>query len=271
LDDGMASGRPVAALLALAATIVAILVLPGASPGAGQPRLPDLDQLAPTQLVITRAGSAKRPTYRLGFRSAVSNIGDGPLVIVGRRPSAASPTMVADQLVDGDPGTPPQTVPGVGDFRYTVSPDHRHWHLLGFDTYSMRRAGSDVPAVTDRKTGFCLGDRYRVTKPLPVARPQPKYTSRCGLGDPELMGITEGISVGYGDDYAANLEGQYLPLSGLPAGRYVLVHRANAAQRLRESDYANNAASLLLGLRWRDGRPSIRVLRVCPDTDRCDE
>jgi Lysyl oxidase len=263
------AARPVAALLALIATIVAILVLPGASPGAGEPRLPDLDQLPPSRLVITRAGPAKRPTYRLGFRSAVSNVGAGPLVIVGRRPSAASPTMVADQLVDGDPGTPPQTVPGVGDFRYVVSPDHRHWHLLGFDTYSLRRAGSDVPAVTDRKTGFCLGDRYRTLRPPPAA--PPKYTSRCGLGDPGLIGITEGISVGYGDDYAATLEGQYLPLSGLGAGSYVLVHRANARRRLRESDYANNAASLLLRLRLRDGRPSMRVLRVCPDTDRCDD
>ena len=106
---------------------------------------------------------------------------------------------------------------------------------------------------------------------LRSAPARPVFTSRCGLADPELLGLQEGISVGYGDDYAANLEGQYLPLSGLGAGRYVLVHRANAGRRLRESDYANNAASLLLGLRWREGGPSIRVLRVCPDTDRCDE
>ena len=80
----------------------------------------------------------------------------------------------------------------------------------------------------------------------------------------------EGISVGYGDDYAANLEGQYLRLTGLAPGRYVLVHRVNADRRLRELRYGNNAASLLLGLRWRKHRPVVRVLRSCPDTARCD-
>ena len=79
----------------------------------------------------------------------------------------------------------------------------------------------------------------------------------------------EGISVGYGDDYKANLEGQYLPLRGLPAGRYTLVHTVNADRRLRERRFDNNAASLLLELRWQDRRPTVRVLRTCADTDRC--
>jgi hypothetical protein len=75
--------------------------------------------------------------------------------------------------------------------------------------------------------------------------------------------------VGYGDDYPANLEGQFVRLTGLPAGRYVLIHRVNVQRRLRETDYGNNAASLLLRLRWRAGVPNIRVLRSCPDTERC--
>ena len=81
--------------------------------------------------------------------------------------------------------------------------------------------------------------------------------------------MREGISVGYGDDYAANLEGQYLRLSGLLAGRYLLVHRVNGDRRLLESSYANNAASLLLRLRWRRGAPRMRILAVCPDAARC--
>jgi hypothetical protein len=81
--------------------------------------------------------------------------------------------------------------------------------------------------------------------------------------------MREGISVGYGDDYSAFLEGQDLPLSDLPGGRYVLVHRVNADRRLRELSYANNAASVLLDLRWDRGAPQVRVLATCPDTDRC--
>ena len=90
------------------------------------------------------------------------------------------------------------------------------------------------------------------------------------FGEPQLLGVSEGISVGYGDNYAANLEGQYLRLSGLSSGRYVLVHRVNADRRLRETDYDNDAASLLLQLRWRMGQPLVRILRRCPGTDRCD-
>jgi len=60
-----------------------------------------------------------------------------------------------------------------------------------------------------------------------------------------------------------------LPLTGLRAGRYVLVHRVNADGRLRELRHDNDAASLLLRLRWRRGVPYIRVLAVCPDSARC--
>jgi hypothetical protein len=77
--------------------------------------------------------------------------------------------------------------------------------------------------------------------------------------------------VGYGDDYPSNLEGQSLRLTGLAAGRYLLVHRVNVGRRLRETEYGNNASSLLLRLRWRAGSPRLRVLRRCPDTERCPQ
>jgi hypothetical protein len=50
----------------------------------------------------------------------------------------------------------------------------------------------------------------------------------------------------------------------------VLVHRVNADHRLLESNYGNDAASMLLDLRWRKGLPIVRILRSCPDTLRCD-
>jgi glucose/arabinose dehydrogenase len=259
---------PVVVGVALAA--VALLAA-GSSPAAvaGSERLPDLDQVTPSGLVITEVGPSSQHKYVLGFASAVSNVGDGPLIINGHRPSADATSLVADQVIVRD-GEPQEVVPGVGEFRYVVSPDHRHWHLLGFDRYQLRRAGRRRAVVSDRKTGFCLGDRYAASNRPPSAPNEPVYTSRCGLGDPGLLGIQEGISVGYGDDYKANLEGQYLPLTGLRAGRYVLVHRANADRRLRELDYDNNAASLLLELRWLRGMPQVRVLKRCPGTDRCD-
>ena len=125
--------------------------------------------------------------------------------------------------------------------------------------------------MTEHKTGFCLGDRYRARdRALRAQPPAPLYTGRCGLGATARLHLVEGISVGYGDDYPATLEGQSLPLTGLAAGRYVLVHRVNVRRRLHETDYRNNAASLLVRLRWRAGMPRTRMLRACPDSERCD-
>jgi Lysyl oxidase len=258
-------------VIAVAALVAVATVLAGGPPGAaaGSERLPDLDQAAPSKLVITRAGSAAAPVYRLGFRSAVANVGDGPLTIEADRPGAAERTMVADQLIERD-GAPREVVPRVGRLRFVVSPDHRHWHLLAFERYELRPAGGGAALVRDRKTGFCLGDRYATLRRYSAAPPRPVYTGRCGLGAPELLGIREGISVGYGDDYPATLEGQYLPLNGLRAGRYVLVHRVNGSRRLRELSYRNNAASLLLELRRPRGEPAVRVLATCPRRASCD-
>jgi hypothetical protein len=84
--------------------------------------------------------------------------------------------------------------------------------------------------------------------------------------------VREGITPGFGDDYSALLEGQYLDITGLPAGKYVLVHRANADRAIVESDYSNNASSVALDIAWPDGPgrpPSVIPRRVCPDTERC--
>ncbi len=222
------------------------------------PLLPDLEQEAPSELSVTRAGG----TFRLGFRSAVRNVGAGPLVIIGRRGDRSIDTMVADQGVTRQ-GAPSELVRGVGRLRYVVSPDHRHWHLLGFERYALARPNGRV-VVNDRKTGFCLGDRYAVGSATGA-----RYESRCGLGQPALLGITQGISVGFGDAYAPNLEGQYLRLNGLRAGRYLLVHRVNVDRGVHEERFDNNAASVLIRLRWRRGVPRVKLLARCPHSATC--
>ena len=257
------------ALGALALCATALAAAPGGTPRftRDSARPPDLDQELPWHLRVTSTGPSNAPRHRLGFASAVTNIGDGPLIVSGRRDRTAD-TMTADQLIEWFEA-PMAVVEGVGRLRYVQSRDHEHWHLLDFERYELRGAGS-TRRLTDRKTGFCLGDRYRTRgRALPAEPPAPRYTGRCGLGATGRLQLVEGISVGYGDDYAANLEGQSLPLTGLPAGRYVLVHSVNVRRRLQETDYGNNASSLLLRLRWRSGTPRIRVLRRCPDTARC--
>jgi hypothetical protein len=261
---------PALAVTSALAVTLAALIPPHARAAATDWKLPDLEQEAPSGLVLTSGTFGRhRDRYYLGFRSAVRNVGRGPLVIHGRRPSRRTPTMAATQIVQGDAGAK-QHVPGVGRMRYVVSPGHRHWHLLTFDRYTLRRVGGGHMQRRGRKTGFCLGDRYRTLAPLaaPASSP-PAFTTNCGLGQSGRLTMSEGISVGYGDDYAANLEGQLIALSGMPAGRYVLAHDVNPGHRLRELRYDNNGASLLLSLHWLRGMPSVRVLASCDRSASC--
>jgi sortase (surface protein transpeptidase) len=221
--------------------------------------LPDLRQETPWDLGVTKATGR----WRLGFAAAATNVGAGPLVIRGLR-SADEPTMRATQLVELSSGAT-QEFTGAGRLRYVVSPDHQHWHLEPFMTYSLRRYGDHQVVGRDVKSGFCLGDRY-LGAGLPGAHRNAVFKTNCGFFQPHRLAVREGISVGYGDDYAANLEGQYIDITRLPAGRYYLVHRVNEAHRLEEQTFRNNVAWVLLQLSWQHRRPRVRILERCGPT-----
>jgi hypothetical protein len=159
--------------------------------------------------------------------------------------------------------------------RYERAETHAHWHLIGFERYEVRTPDGRV-VLTARKAGFCLGDRYDSRRSLRL-RGEPEdavWTDECGKGRPDLVGIGQGISVGYGDDYAPFLEGQFVDVTDLAAGRYLVVHVANPDRTLHESDYGNNAASVLIALRRRPGSeaaPVVEVLARCPDGPHCTE
>ncbi len=79
-------------------------------------------------------------------------------------------------------------------------------------------------------------------------------------------------SVGYGDDYSAHVEGQYIDITGVAPGGYYLVHRVNADRRLLESRYANNVASVGVRITWPNGRnaqPRVQQAKVCRHSDHC--
>jgi hypothetical protein len=227
--------------------------------------LPDLDQVAPRTLSVV----VEEGRERLVFISAVENVGRGPLVVVGRRGETLEPEMSARQVIrraGGGTTEYPLRMP----LEYVVSETHEHWHLLGFESYELRTPAGE-PLGRDRKTGFCLGDRYDAgNERIPGEPPFPAWTQNCGKEQPERLRILQGISPGYGDDYVPRLEGQYVDVTDVPAGRYVLVHRANPEGDVRESDYENNAASVLLQLRRpAAGPPEVRVLATCQASERC--
>jgi hypothetical protein len=253
-------------------TAVLLAALVGVSQGGsgvgGADALPDLVHQLPYSLTVTRNAGG----YRLGFASAVTNEGAGPLVVDAQRPRRTQPTMSARQLIRLDTGGWRRTSEA-GRLRYVVSTTHQHWHLLPFDRYELRAADPASGVRLARKTGFCLGDRYRATTVAPLeASPRAVYRSECGKGDRRRLSLRQGISVGYGDIYRPNLEGQSFDITGLPEGEYVLSQHVNAEQSLLETDYANNAASIRIRLTWplgEEGMPGMETIARCPGTLDC--
>jgi hypothetical protein len=223
-------------MLALAALFVAL-----AAP------LPDLDQASPQAISVVR----RHGRQLLVFGSAVDNVGPGELVVVGRR---VGDVMRTWQVVGG------RRDPLRVRLRYVHSETHEHWHFPGFERYELRRPDGTLVG-RDRKTGFCLRDAYE-TRAL---NRKPVWTSECRRGRPDARTIREGISVGFGDDYVPQKEGQSIDVTGIPPARYVLVHRANPDRVLRERSYANNASSALIALNGL----RVTLLRRCPDSARC--
>jgi hypothetical protein len=227
--------------------------------------LPDLDQAVPSQLEIVEEGDS----YRLVFASAVDNVGRGPLLIEGERPSREAPALTVRQLVRRTDGTARvREVPD--ELRYAEAETHRHWHLAGFAVYELRNAADGTTVGPSDKTSFCPGDRYAIEGAEMEEMPsQPVWTDECGQDQPGLLSVRAGISPGYGGGYEPGREGQFVDVTSVPPGRYLLVHRSNPERALEESDYENNAASVLIQLRRSGAIPTVRVLARCPDAETC--
>jgi hypothetical protein len=263
MQGEMWHGRLLLAALVAVLSTFGVAVAADAGQDVVGAQLPDLVQEAPRDLGVVTATTAKGPRFRLGFRSAVHNKGTGPLLLDASRPSTEQLNMTASQVVRHDDGR--TTVrPGVGQLRYTKAAGHTHWHLLGFEVYELRSVDGRL-ARPSQKTGFCIGDRYDVDffEDWPNEPPTSIWRQQCGLNRPELLRLRGGMSVGWGDDYDPQLEGQYIDVTGLPAGRYDLVHRVNVDGALLESDYTNNVACRGVQLSWPRGaakRPSFRSI-----------
>jgi hypothetical protein len=223
---------------------------------AGTPLFPDLFQRPPSGLVIERGGNGH---WLLGFTSMVDSRGPGIVWIEGHRRKGQN-VMQVTQLIQLKGGGV-RADPPSGELHYVVAPPHYHWHFLGFVHAELRSAGAYTLMVRDHKSGFCIADHYGTAIGIPHG--PPRFLGNCAQFDPRATFVEEGASVGYTDRYPAFFHGQQLDITGLPAGRYWLVHRANEDLHLRETNYSDNAASVLIQLTWHGGAPSVTTLRRC--------
>lgn len=230
------------------------LVLLAAAPGgaaAAKPRdlLPDLTQGLPTGIDVVLDNSSGTEQVRLVFDSTIGNIGEGPLILAARRKPGAT-SMTARQVIRRSDGSSRTLRAVAGTIRYVQASDHQHWHLMGIDRYELWSGNASRRLRRDRKQGFCLGDRYQLSanRPIPHQPRRPAFPGYCGKNRPGLTRITEGITVGWGDNYPANIEGQFIDVTGVAPGRYLLVHRIRAGG-LKETNRFNNISCAAIALK----------------------
>jgi DNA-binding beta-propeller fold protein YncE len=222
----------------------------------GTPKFPNLVQRPPSELVIEHRADGH---WLLGFTSMVDNRGPGILWIRAAR-APGQHVMVVHQLIQLAGGGRRVDAPS-GELKYVNAPPHHHWHFLGFDHYELRSVADFKLIVRDYKSGFCIADHWGHA--IGVPHGPPRFLGDCAQFHPGARAVEEGSSVGYTDRYPAFFHGQQLDVTKVPAGRYWLVHRANEDFHLRESSYADDAASILIRLTWRAGAPTVTRLRTC--------
>lgn len=112
---------------------------------------------------------------------------------------------------------------------------------------SAARASGDL--IVGRKQGFCIID---IQKFVP------------GAGGPVYRSCTQnqGLTAGWADQYAPNLACQFVEMTGVAEGDYVLEDQVNPEQLFPETSYVNNAAAVRFHFKPKQGRsgPVVQAL-----------
>lgn len=138
----------------------------------------------------------------LRFDVAIVNRGDGDLIV-------------------GDPTDPVN--PYAEEFQFSGC--HEHYHIAGFTDYQLRNLDGTLAAF-GHKQAFCLEDlvRYGTTGA--------SHGYTCG---------NQGITSGWADLYSKYLSGQWVDITGVADGDYILHVEINAADTFNEgSNSAEN-------------------------------
>jgi hypothetical protein len=163
----------------------------------------DTRNFAPTDCAILE-GCILTPGTRklLRFDTATENIGNADLTV-------------------GDP---------TQNACFVYSDCHQHYHFRGVASYTLYQADGTTVAAVGHKQGFCLED----VDPIPSLNPPPANPATpydCN---------NQGLHVGWEDDYPAGVDCQWVDITDVPPGPYILSVVVNSMHYLPESNYANN-------------------------------
>ena len=136
--------------------------------------------------------------------------------------------------------------------RSELHPTHAHFHVQDFYLSRLWKAGpdgervGDAPVAHGDKNGFCPEDSRRVDDAPDDGR---RHYSCFTADEPEQRGFqVVGISAGWEDVYGASLPDQFVEITGVPDGRYVLEIELDPHDVFVEADDTNNKVCTLVDL-----------------------
>lgn len=209
----------------LGAALLALLPLGCGGGGTAAP----LDPLLPDgrtrgSVDFTLDGAALQASLLLRDRSFAPtdcSVVEGAISTPGLRRLLTFDTTVINlgelDCVIGDPAAPLAPL-DPADFEYHAC--HGHRHMQGYAAYELLRLDRTL-ATTGAKQGFCLLDNERVHPSAATTR-----TYDCAF---------QGLSSGWADIYARTVDGQWVDVTGLPQGDYLLRVTINAEGTLPEA------------------------------------
>jgi Lysyl oxidase len=191
----------------------------------------------------------------LRFDQVFANTGEGPLELrfgLPRDPASASQS-VMQRIYRSDP--PGQFVERpAGEWEYHPIHDHFHYTSFGISrlwaTSGGQRLGT-APLRSSRKVSFCIVDielhawAERGNAPRTYSFPACVTPAESDAANDYLI---QGIGSGWIDVYDWFLPDQYVEVTGVPDGLYVLDTVADPDNTIREADETNNCSSMYVRL-----------------------
>jgi Lysyl oxidase len=235
----------VAALLGFAAPVAAQVAACAVPVG---PKLPDLimdQQLLASQLFASEESFS--PKSCTVVEGVISKPGKQTVL----RFNSSTPNVGQADMYIGDPALCPDL------FEFSDCHQHLHfknytayrlWTMVGYNVWVTQR---DVAAPADSGFNAQLLDQATTSGDLVSGHKQgfcmmdsAKYLA--GAGPAQYLSCTsnQGLSVGWEDIYGTGLPDQFIALTGLAEGDYVLENQVNPSHTMPESDYTNNFAAV---------------------------
>ena len=191
----------------------------------------------------------------LRFDQSIANLGDGPFELRYAPPTYAVDPYMYQRILRSDGSWKERQAE-----EYELHATHAHFHYKGFGQSRLWRSDASgarldpAPLRSGHKNGFCVMDTDQI-------RPGARDAQYNGDGCLASQDYKNGITEGWADTYSADLPDQYIEVSDVPDGLYVLETIADPDGTVLETDEANNTASILIEMTG----DTVRMVRVLHD------